>query len=68
MPTKRSRRTRNRVEDMPDWAYRLREHGDVPSRGTPGHSAYVGWKFFGELVPGLPDADSKEGRALFHAH
>ncbi|WP_373054599.1 hypothetical protein [Thioalkalivibrio sp.] len=67
MPTKRTRRTRNRADDMPRWAHRFLETGEVPTGGAD-RNAYAGWRFFGESVPGLPDEDTREGKALIHGH
>jgi hypothetical protein len=64
MPTKRTLRSRNRKPDVPLWARELLEHGRIPARGTSGFYGFAGWRFFGEAIPGLPAADSAEGRAI----
>jgi hypothetical protein len=56
MATKRSKRTRNRVGNMPEWVRRFKETGKPPQRGEPGWDDYLAWKFFGDSVPGLSDA------------
>lgn len=63
MPTKRTRRTRNRFALMPTWAEQLRE-GIAPKRGTDDWRAFCGWYFFGDTVESLPRYDSEEGREL----
>ena len=66
MPTNRTRRLRRPVDTkVPAWAVRLLEGGERPERGSDEEDAYFGWLFFGETVPGLPDVDSPEGRALW---
>jgi hypothetical protein len=41
--------------------------GTRPEYGTPEHDEFVGWTYFAEPVPGLPPAESDEGRALWWA-
>jgi hypothetical protein len=48
---------------VPDWALRLLE-GHLPERGSPADHEYFAWWAFGDRIPGLPDADSPEGRAI----
>lgn len=64
MPTKRTRRTRRRRDERPDWARHLLETGEKPPKDTPAHSEFVGWWFFNESVPGLPDTKTAEGTRL----
>lgn len=65
MPTKRVRRLRRRRDhDVPRWARRLLETGQRPERESEDFDAFVGWLYFHEPVPGLPDADTTEGRRL----
>ena len=52
------------ASDKPAWIVALIEHGQAPARFAPGHEAYVGWKFFGDEVEGLPSSSTPEGRAL----
>lgn len=63
MPSKRTRRNRNRRPDMPAWAEALLR-GELPERGSADWSAYLGWKFFFDNVAGLPEATTAAGRAL----
>ena len=55
MPTNRTKRTRRTVA-APEWVARYLETGEAPCKdGDPeGYDRYIGWFFFGELVPGLP--------------
>lgn len=58
MPTKRTKRTRQRRDaDMPAWARHLKETGEHPARDDDSADwhAFLGWYFFGEKVPGLGD-------------
>jgi hypothetical protein len=48
----------------PDWAQRLVLFGELPERDSEADQAYFGWYFLGEHVPGLPSADTEEGRKL----
>lgn len=56
MPTKRTKRTRQRRDsDVPTWARTLIETGDIPERNDecPDWNAFLSWYYFGEKVPGL---------------
>jgi len=65
MPTKRLLRKRHRRDhEVPAWARHLLETGERPPRDTEDSDAFIGWRFFGDSVPGLPDADTPEGRDL----
>jgi hypothetical protein len=65
MPTKRVRRGPRRIgAAVPGWVRRLIEHGEEPPLNTDAETAYVGWYFWNEPVPGLPDADSAAGQAI----
>jgi hypothetical protein len=65
MPTNRTRRRRPRHDVwMPDWARRLLA-GDVPGPSDPAEAEFFGWAFMADVMPGLPAADSREGRALW---
>lgn len=64
MPTKRTRRTRAPRANAPAWVEPFIERGEIPERGTSAYGQFVGWYFFGEAVPGLPDYDSDAGREL----
>ena len=56
MPTKRTRITRSRRDlNTPQWAIRLRDHGELPDLDSDEHDEYTGWLYFDEHVPGLPD-------------
>jgi hypothetical protein len=64
MPTNRQRRLRVRQDvRVPEWALALLG-GTLPVRGSPEDEEFFGWYFCGDLVPGLPDADSEAGRKL----
>ena len=68
MPTKRTRRTRTRRDlRAPEWAIRLRDHGELPGRNSDAYSEYVCWHFFDEHVPGLPDHWRKKERLISEA-
>lgn len=66
MPTKRKRVARYRLEPIPEWADRLLTEKRIPERGTADYDDYVGWAFFGDSVPGLPDEETSEGKRLHH--
>ena len=66
MPTNRTRRRRPRLETKPPgWALRLLK-GECPERDSEDGHTYFGWLYFDDPVPGLPPADSAEGRALWY--
>ena len=57
MPTKRTKRTRNRVLTEPNWAEQMKATGKPPRRGTGEWHEFLGWLFFdGAFVPGHPDS------------
>lgn len=65
MPTNRNRRRRKIAPHaIGDWTHDLVEKQLIPERGTPAHSQYLAWRFFGEEVPGLPAGNSREGMAI----
>jgi hypothetical protein len=64
MPTKRTKLGPRRKLDVPAWVVRFVDEGIVPEHDTADHDQWVGWYFFREDVPGLPPADSDEGRLL----
>jgi hypothetical protein len=65
MPTNRQRRLRVRHDiRMPGWARCLIETGEAPDQGSEDSSAFFGWLFLEEPVPGLPEADSAAGKQL----
>lgn len=68
MPTKRRKIPPLRInQPVPAWAARLLD-GELPERDSEDWQEFVGWKFFGDQVPGLPDdAWSDEGAALWSA-
>jgi hypothetical protein len=49
---------------MPEWARAYVETGELPTYDTPEHDQWVGWAFFDESIPGLPDERTPEGKAL----
>ena len=66
MPTKRTKIPPARINDpVPAWVERLKA-GEPPPRDSEAHQELIGWFFFRDvLVPGLPDPDTAEGRALW---
>ena len=66
MPTNRHKRQRNRRPSEPEWAAPFRD-GQYPPYGSDDYTRLMGWMWFNEIVPGLPDPDSPEGRALIEA-
>jgi hypothetical protein len=67
VPTNRERRPRYRHEvRVPQWAQALLS-GVPPDRDSEDGQAYFGWRFMGDAVPGLPDADSRAGQQLTEA-
>jgi len=68
MPTKRSYRKRQRKDqEVPAWAKHMLATGERPQRGSGDFDAFAAWKYFGDHVPGLPNADSEEGMRLANA-
>lgn len=68
MPTTRRKITRNRVkQSAPDWVAAFRDHQQAPPDGSEGRDSFIGWLFFDEPVPGLPEPDSREAYALINA-
>lgn len=68
MPTNRTRRTRNRrSDDAPSWAEHFAAGGGLPDPGTDDWREMLNWYFFDARVPGLPQWDTAEGRALMNA-
>jgi hypothetical protein len=68
MPTTRRRRTRQPITAGTGWVVRYLLTDEEPPEGTPDHDAFLGWRFFGERVPGLPpsltEADAAELQRL----
>jgi hypothetical protein len=65
VPTKRRKIPPKRInEPVPAWAERL-PGGKRPQYGTGKHDDYIGWLYFGDRVPGLPDPMSPEGVVLW---
>lgn len=64
MPTKRTLRARGRRRDVPTWARALVEEGREPDRNSPEWDAYLGWRFFGDSVPGLPDEGDRKAAEI----
>jgi hypothetical protein len=66
VPTKRRKVPHKRInEPTLAWAERFLATGEEPpDDGGRARDEYLGWLFFGETVPGLPDPLSKEGRRL----
>lgn len=55
MPTNRKRKTRQRVDrTMPKWAKNL-QAGILPVRDSDEWGELIGWRYFGDAVPGLPN-------------
>jgi hypothetical protein len=63
MPVKRRLPKHRRKFEVPAWAKRLKA-GVRPAPGTDDCDAYAEWLYFEGEVPGLPPADSPEGRRL----
>ena len=55
---------RSRRRFSGDWIARFRDHAELSAKGTPAFESFVGWQFFHEQLPGLPDAETDEGREL----
>jgi hypothetical protein len=65
MPTKRTLRTRGRRQDVPAWVSALIDERRAPRpQGPADYDQFMGWRYFGESVPGLPAADTEAGRAI----
>ena len=65
MPTNRKRTRRTPVEHAtPAWAERLRA-GKLPKKDTPEWDNDIGWLYFNDVVPGLPQSNTPEGRAVW---
>jgi hypothetical protein len=66
MPINRRRTRRPLVgqPEVPDWAVRLLA-GEQPARGSEDEDSMIGWMYFGEKVPGLPDPRSHEDYLLW---
>jgi hypothetical protein len=62
MPIKR-RVPKRRREVQPDWAARLLA-GERPEQDGPDWGEWVSWYYLRDEVPGLPDPQSAEGRAI----
>jgi hypothetical protein len=63
MTTKRRKIRPTKInQPVPDWAVALLA-GHLPS-DPEGEDAFIGWRWLGENVPGLPPAMSHEGLAL----
>jgi hypothetical protein len=59
MPTRRRQIRRGRLEtEVPQWAL------DLLEGKNPRTDGWVDWVYFGERIPGLPAADSPEGKEL----
>jgi hypothetical protein len=70
MPTKRRKIAPSRInEPTPLWATRLLA-GEWPEPDGAAEYALFGWLYLSDLVPGLPDPMSEEGKMLWsdHAH
>ena len=52
-------------QQTPAWAVRLLNENVAPREGEDGSDGWFGWLFCAGPVPGLPDADSDEGRRLW---
>jgi hypothetical protein len=68
MATKRRKLPHVRInERVPDWARKFVETGEEPpDDGGRDRDQYVGWLFWDEHVPGLPD-DGEEAAKLLRA-
>jgi hypothetical protein len=59
MPTNRKRIRPLRVNPVELWVLDW-----LNGKKTPSQQQLAGWLFFGDYIPGLPDAKSKEGQEL----
>ncbi len=66
MPTNRTKRKRKN-EQVPAWVGKMLETGQPPARDAPGHSEFMGWIFFNELVRGLPDDQNLKHKMMMAA-
>jgi hypothetical protein len=48
---------------MPQWARDLLE-GKIPDKDSEGWSGYLGWVYFGDWTPGLPEPNTSEAYKL----
>ena len=64
MNRKPTRKTRQRRSRQPSWVERYLEAHEVPEYGSDSYGDLIGWMFMGEQMPGLPEPDSPEARAL----
>jgi|GEM_PF-5292281 len=64
MNRKPTRKTRQRRRREPSWIERYLQAHEVPEYGSEAYGDLMGFMYHGEAIPGLPEPDSAEARAL----
>ncbi|WP_147307716.1 hypothetical protein [Wenzhouxiangella sediminis] len=64
MNRKPTRKTRQRRRREPSWVERYLQAHEVPEYGSEAYGDLMGFMYHQEPIPGLPEPDSLDARAL----